>query len=293
MKMKLKQWVVFIDILGYGEVTNKIKNSKDADDFIAFMKSNQEILTNQSSESVKKSYKADRVFNLYEYYEIEVAFVSDSLIINYKPIEFENSKITEEIATTHSANSLIIILMRLQSFIFNCLKSENKLLIRGGISDKYCKIVENFAVGEGVIEAYKLESKVANFPRIVISESIIQNEKLMEKQKLISKLIYKIDSFITNDENDNISYLDYLKYHIGTTKHPGMNILGTSAIQYLFFDTHKKVIEEKISNITEDIKNCENPKIKKKLEGVLLKFNWLKNYHNNTLKDFDEKLVIE
>jgi hypothetical protein len=291
--MKLKQLVVFIDILGYGEITKKIKNDKEAEEFISFMKANEKILTEQSSDSVKSDYSKDPTFNLYEYYDIEVAFISDSLVINYKPKEFDENKISKDLSIMHSANSFIIILMRLQSFIFSCLKYDEKLLLRGGISDKYCKIKNNFAVGEGVIEAYSLESKVAKYPRIAISDSIINDTKFIEKENYIAKNIYQIDSFISIDNTDNVSYLDYLKYQIGTTKHPGMNFSGINLIQNIFFKTHKDVIEEKIINIQNLInKSIKGSNEEKAFNKVKEKFEWLKEYHNTSLKNFNDKFLI-
>ena len=276
--MKLEKWVLFIDMLGYGNITGKIKNDKEAENFISFMKYNEILLNGQSGNKRKEEYKKV-TFDLYEYYDIQVTFISDSLVINYKPLAFNKKEVTEDIRLLHSANALIIILSRLQTFITNCLYNENKILLRGGISNKYCKIVNNFAVGEGVIEAYQLESKIAIYPRIVISSDITNNTKLIKALNYITQKIYNIDTFITTDYKE-IAYLDYLKYHIGTLNNPMMSFALITTMK--FFLKHKNVIEEKLLETS----TYENSSIKEK-------FLWLKEYHNNRLSKINKRLIIQ
>jgi hypothetical protein len=195
--MKLERWTLFIDMLGYGNINGTIKNEQEAAEFIAFMKSNVAFFEEQDREDMKKMY-AGEAFDLYKYYEIKVLFVSDSLMISYTPKEVDE-EIKEQSRLLHSANALFIILQRLQIYIYNCM-NEKKILVRGGISNKFTLIDSQFAVGEGIIEAYQLESKKATYPRIILSEDIINNEGLMKCVNLISKAMYRIESIIEKDE---------------------------------------------------------------------------------------------
>ncbi|WP_286971635.1 hypothetical protein [Flavobacterium sp. UBA4854] len=278
--MKLEQWVLFIDMLGYRDINGGIKNRQDAEDFIAFMKSNVEIFKMQDRPEVVEGYKKG-IYDLYAFYEIQVVFISDSLIINYLPREIE--EIPEHNRLTHSANTLFIIIKRLQTFLFNCMK-EKGIIVRGGISSKFCLVDGNFAVGEGLIEAYIVESTVANYPRICLSKEIAANKELLERFDKICSLIYKEDTFLGND--NGVLYLDYLKHNL---KEPDETELQRR-VKDSFFKLHRETIKAKLSDIDARINVADDsdaPALKKVKEKIM----WLKNYHNSALAQFHEYVI--
>ncbi|TOH24711.1 hypothetical protein, partial [Vibrio parahaemolyticus] len=166
----------------------------------------------QNHDYFVERYKSYSQFNLYEFYEVKHAFVSDSLIITFYPKEVELLVDVDKMYM-HSANALFIITMRLQAFIYNCF-SQKGVFLRGGVSNKYCDLKDNFAVGEGLIDSYLVESKIAKYPRIALSEDTSSNKKLMEKIRFLSKVMYNDNQLVARDPVDDVYYLDYLQYNL-------------------------------------------------------------------------------
>ncbi|MGV0964908.1 hypothetical protein [Empedobacter falsenii] len=275
---KLIQWTLFIDMLGYGDINGHIKEEESAEDFYKFMKSNSDIFAFQDRQEMRDIYENSDTFNLYDYYDIKVNFISDSIIISYNPIE-QKDEIPEGYYYFHSANTLIIIIKRLQTLIYKCLKEKN-IFLRGGISNKYCFIKDNFAFGEGLIEAYKTESQIAKYPRICLSNSVIENSKLIKCFEYLCEKIYFYDSFIA--EENNVFFLDYLAhniYDIPQTEEGGMATLA-------FFKIHKDSIINKLNEINFKISNSHTVEETNKLIKVKEKFEWIRDYHNTRLFDF-------
>lgn len=247
------------------------------------------MFNDQNNPEIKSLYQTEN-FDLYKYYEIQTTFVSDSLIINFKPLEIQES-LPEKLRMMHSANTLFIIMNRLQAYIFNCLK-EHSILVRGGISNKYCLIRDNYAVGDGVIDAYLNESKRAIYPRIVLSESITRNSKFIEAFNFISKKIYHQDTFLKVD-SDNIYYLDYLKYNIRIVLTTMIGNIQALKTVNGFFAMHKDVITKKLIDLDQKI-NLENDNKKlETLNKVKSKITWLRDYHNESMEDTIPEHKIE
>ena len=294
--MKLMQWTIFLDMLGYGQRNGSIKNDEEASQFIAFMEENKKLLVAQeNNQDMKDKYKKEW-FNLYEWYDVKFAFISDSFVLTMVPKEV-NKDLDEKVSYLHSANVLFIISMRIFNLIFFALAKE-KLFIRGGISNKFCNIQNEFVVGEGLIEAYNLESKKAIYPRILLSKEITNNTKIMDSLKFISKKMYTSNYLIKKDF-DNYFYLDYLKFKISQSdpkslsfKIPNLrnskqDMQGLQeTISYINF--HKQIIEENILRYTEKVNNENNHEKKEKYINILKKYEWSKKYHNMTLEHFPE-----
>lgn len=287
--MKLEQWVLFIDMLGYGEINGQIADDEKGNAFLDFMKSNEKIFSHQDREEIREGYET-QPFDLYKYYEIQTTFVSDSLIINYKPKEIEE-ELHERVRMMHSANTLFIIMNRLQTYIYNCLKEHN-ILVRGGISNKYCLIRDNYAVGEGLLDAYINESKRAIYPRIVLSENITNKIEFINSFNFISKNIYGKETFLKED-GDGIYYLDYLKYNIRMVY---TSMLGNvEALRTLtsYLTIHQQTIITKLKEIDNKIEREDNSDKLIKLEKIKDKIVWIKNYHNECIKEAIPQFKIE
>ncbi len=290
--MKLFQWTLFVDMLGYRDVNGSICSDEDAKDFVEFMEINRSILDFSNRTEVKERYKKDE-FDLYKYYDIDSCFVSDSIIITYKPKEVDES-ISDELRFMHSANALFIICMRLQTVIFNCF-SEKGIFLRGGISSKYAYIKDNFAVGEGVIEAYLAESEIAKSPRIVLHPNIRENNKLIEKIDYLSELMYGGRSLIQSDPNDGNLFLDYIGHTLSSSslKSPAVaraalinpiRLIAQKAVTKKFIQRHSEALKRKIDEITGNLEQTESgSKEHEKIERVLSKFIWLKEYQNRSI----------
>lgn len=294
--MKLMQWTIFLDMLGYGQRNGTIKNDDEANNFIAFMEENKKFLVEQErNQEIKEKYKQEW-FDLYEWYDVKFAFISDSFVLTMVPKEVDKD-LDEKVFHLHSANVLFIISIRIFNLIFFALAKE-KLFIRGGISNSFCNIKNEFVVGEGLIEAYNLESKEAIYPRILLSKKITNNTKIMDSLKFISKKMYNSNYLIKKD-SDGYFYLDYLKFKISQSdsnslsfRIPGLrnakqDFQGLKeTMSYVGF--HKQIIEENILTYTEKIKNEINHEKKEKYINILKKYEWSKKYHNMTLENFPD-----
>jgi len=296
--MKLIQWTFFIDMLGYRVLNGEIDSEEKAKEFIAFMEQNKAIFDLSNSSEVKSKYSKDKVFNLYEYYDVKYSFISDSLVINIYPKEVPSLK-NEKLKYMHSANALIIILMRLQTFIFACFQ-EKGLFLRGGISTKYCFLEGNFAVGEGLIDAYLTESKIAKHPRIAFSESVFKDEKLLEQVELLSHKMY--GNSILNKDTDGVYYLDHLGYSMSSVDRDNKMVCQFITLNlqaYLahlemaknYVNKHAIAIQKKLTDLEAELSDLHTEKEREKQQYVINKFEWLKGYHNASVsqyKDFVE-----
>lgn len=269
-------------MLGYRDLNGAINSEEDADKFLKFMDSNKSVI--EFHESMRRSH-TDTTYNVHKFYEVNYAFVSDSLIVSYKPKEISGG-IPENLAEMHTANTLIMILMQLMGVIFNCIQSHG-IFLRGGISQKYSKIQDNIAVGAGVMEAYKIESKIAKGPRIVISEEILQNKGTMKSLEVISKMMYNGNSPIAKDE-DGHSFLDYLGLMISSIDEKIEMIENAKKTAP---DAHAHRVKFSISSIekhrdaiTMHLQKLKGRQEGPELENVKSKYKWLEHYHNNAIK---------
>ena len=110
--MKAMQWTVFIDMLGFKKLNSSVSTDDQAQDLIKFMTSNRDELV-QLEAFVEQSYKSETVFNFYEWYEVKSAFISDSIVVTFKPKDVAREKNADKVLM-HSANALMIIAMRLR-----------------------------------------------------------------------------------------------------------------------------------------------------------------------------------
>ena len=76
-----------------------------------------------------------------------------------------------------------------------------RIFLRGGIASGEFTCYEDVIFGQGLIDAYILESKVAKYPRVLISLNI-------EIDKYNSD---KYDKLIEFDKNENLYFLNFMK----------------------------------------------------------------------------------
>jgi len=148
--------------------------------------------------------------------------------------------------------------------------SAQGFVLRGGITVGKCHFGDNFIFGPGLIEAYRLENKVAIYPRVVIDRSVIS---LMENT-ILSKSMTDWDGpatvpfnfscpnkccFIIKDIDNKyfINYLDLIFYE----DYPG------NGYDNMALPNHKHYILKGLKDSRKD-------------STVHQKYLWLANYHN-------------
>lgn len=130
------------------------------------------------------------------------------------------------------------------------------ILMRGGIA--IGKLVKSWGLvyGQGMVNAYELETK-AKYPRVAIHRDLIQIIETLREQK---RFEFTFSQRTVIDEHG--AYVDYLRY----------SQLHFDHDKFLdFIATHKDVIELGLAQYASE------PRIKSK-------FNWLRHYHNRTLR---------
>ena len=147
----------------------------------------------------------------------------------------------------YSEDNFTSICKIISDFQYELLKSG--ILCRGGISYGKHFSTEDFLFSNGLIDAYHIESKLAQNPRVVISKSLID---------LVFGSGNNIESQIIIKENDGLYFLDFLN---GKT-----------------IDENKEALEKVLPH-----KLSENPSIRSKHLWVIGYFN--SKYPNNIIRE--------
>lgn len=286
---QLIPFTFFLDMLGFANKVGRIDNQDNADSFIKFMEVNKSIFKGWI-EIGEQSKQHASVINIVNCYDFKYAFISDSIVMSFVPKKLYRP-VNEEIRYRHSANLFYLMVNRINTILTNTLQ-EHKILLRGGVSTKFSYIQNEFVVGEGLVEAYKLESSKAIYPRIILSKEITDNSKFMSALKFTSNKMYNHSRLIKRD-TDGYFYIDYLGYMISQSeinkirkkisiKHYGIEKdkeerEKISAMNDIFFNFHKEAIEDMYLFL-------EKNKGSQHYEHIKEKYLWIKNYHNSHMK---------
>lgn len=172
-------------------------------------------------------------------------------------------------------NSLIIIkeiIEMLCDIQFHML--QEGFLIRGGITIGDICHNDKYVFGKAVIEVSELERKKAIYPRIIISDRLLNmiikdlNESILMNYKYLLEDEYFYDQYIQEDD-DLITYIDYLG--VGLLKFA--EIMGDN-----YRDDFKSDFLNKIDQVIKNGKNNKNIGIKKKYFWLEKKFFNKMNY---------------
>lgn len=156
--------VAFLDVLGFKRIVSE-NHIRQLERYYTIIKNQLQILQNNED-------------------KIDSLIVSDSIIL------ITDTKIS-------NFTSLLILIAKIQAIL-----GTHNILLRGGISigkihfDKTSPLI----VGDGLINAYLLEEKLANFPRVLVDTKIINHFSTSMKE-IKNELNYK---FISPLEFNNI-----------------------------------------------------------------------------------------
>ena len=145
-----------------------------------------------------------------------------------------------------------------------------KVLIRGGITCGSLVHSDQLIFGPAMNNAYHLESKVANYPRIVVGERFEEFVEELEGDPLATL----VKRELIRDKNEKVSYIDCLDL---STNKVAQNMCGANAYEILL--NEKNTIETLIREAPED------PKIASKLK-------WYAEYFNEFLTRKSEVEVV-
>ena len=270
--------VAFIDVLGF---SRQVEISKSLSDIKKIIQQVQSLRNEfQEEPEVKKWFKK------------EVLAFSDCMIISVAA----KSKIAQIEGTYDTwLNELLLIALSQIEVVMN-----KKIFIRGGISKGWWYHKNNVIISPAQIEAYKLESQKAKFPRIVVSEHLVKYFTNPSNYKAYS--YNPTEGLLLKDKENNIWFIDYLGCCIENLNWRGNKDIEKKYIQchddnkkkkiitkgwklkvQVALQRHKKLVLNAYNSTSED-------KIKKK-------YRWLANYHNTVIDRYGDhfkkyKLVI-
>lgn len=194
-----KRIVIFIDILGFSSI---VKNT-DLDNF-------------RKGENKEKARKnLDNLTEALIFINNEISKIKNSKIASIQLSQFSDSLV---ISILESSDDLILIFYYLKYLQINLLNNY-KILIRGGIVNGKIIHNENMLLGPAMVDAYTLESKCANSPRIVVMPSVVKmyerylkENEVLDDEKVLGKDYdgtYYVDYFNNISDDYDIDKIDY------------------------------------------------------------------------------------
>ncbi len=148
------------------------------------------------------------------------------------------------------------------------------IFVRGALTIGDIHHDEEAVYGPAVIDGYEIESKLCNFPRVVIDPKVLQ---AFEDEKSLRTIDhhYEDDSEIVEgllrQDTDGLWFVDYLSAILRELDDPEYYLT--------ILKKHKQLILRKAA---------EN----KKLNSIALKYNWLASYHNKVVNEMLEKRAL-
>jgi len=245
-----KRIVAFLDILGFSTM---VQDSKvDTEMRRKIMKAMK--IIRKSGESEESEYK-------------KVSTFSDSAVISY-PL--------------HSNSSLFYLLIDV--IHLQLMLGTIGVMIRGGIAIGDCYHDEKIVFGPAMNEAYRLEKKVALWPRVVIMEKTIEYGITESSDTDYYSLMYdtedimsclKKDDYDKNNIDHNIYFVDFLRQPQELTE------FGDE-----YFDWLRRFRVAIVEGLMRYCKNNnKSSKNKTDIDRVFKKYRWLLNYWNNVVCD--------
>lgn len=150
------------------------------------------------------------------------------------------------------------------------------ILIRGGMTIGDIAVGQDQIFGPAFIEAYELESKIAVYPRVVVSPRLlnefssgklpfVRHHDLNQESEYVGGLMQQGD--------DGIWHVDYLRAFATEVDEPKY---------YAYFLSHHLMVIRNISALV--------VKHQGQLSSLALKANWLARYHNKVVTERAEDL---
>ena len=201
------RFVAFVDVLGFSALISDEQRSE------RFARAMHKILGTMLDPNVGFA-ELTHIFNG-EQFEVEcswpasdramVSSISDALVISLP----ENTEPDGEYPSSR-VNQILVLLehvKRVQTIL--CAAG---VLCRGGVTHGRIHHEHNFAIGEALIAAYNLESKVALYPRVLIGEEVIEILMSEEIPDGYFAVRNRIAHAITIDR-DGLPYVNYFGWN--------------------------------------------------------------------------------
>ena len=163
------------------------------------------------------------------------------------------------------------------------------ITIRGGVEIGELYHDTSFVFGDGLIAAYKLESKYAIYPRILVGEKLLakieeQFEERFERELLNNGAPKNWRDYENNDlkyistDKDGLKFINYLRY--------GLVLVDAHDTRPKDWDMQNEISEEFYEDTLCNIREFIKSELVNDDLGVREKYIWLKNLYNRTLDIF-------
>lgn len=171
-----KRTVCFLDILGFSEMTTMSVNNSQK---LLVIKN-----TIDKMQSIMNRVRADA---------FEATQFSDSIVISFK----------------HDSNdNLALFIIAISDLVINL--AQHSILLRGGITIGNMIHRKDYVFGPAMLEAYTLESKIAVYPRIIITRDVLDDANFsQENEKLSKHTIIQLCSI----DCDGWHYIDFISHN--------------------------------------------------------------------------------
>ena len=265
-----EQFIAYCDILGYGS------HVKDRTSAIVLAKTIKHYIM-----SLKTPFGSSLKFDKHPECNIKLKVFSDNILICS-----ENNWYT---------------IMRSVDTLQRMLVVEN-IFIRGALYYGDLYFDNDFICGQGIIDAHKIESQIAIFPRIIIDNKFIveANNKIENFVKLVIEKVL--------DNNPNLEHVDDYQ-HISELMLKDLKNLTKIDFDGNYFMNYLKTVY--LTSLDKNEPDCKNSYIKNYLSKhrdiinkniiwnnsdrkILQKYNWCKQYHNTFCRQYNfVDLIIE
>lgn len=175
-----KRIVCFLDILGFAKIIQESVHT------------NPEI-------KAKALQKLNVIYNTYKQFamfgeDAEITQFSDSIVVSIP---------------YNAIDGAFFFVSRLQHLLIDL--AANNILCRGGIIEGELYHNQSTVCGPALVNAYLLESKVANYPRVIVGPNIIKIAKTFKGPQNSDKHIEEHFSKLLSYDSDGYYYIEYLK----------------------------------------------------------------------------------
>lgn len=210
-RIKLKTYyLAYMDILG----AKKYIESEESENYLNKVQKLYAEAIGMINSNSKEGYHKNNKLKIF----------SDNIVLAIPQIEYFGETINE----INSCNILIF------AAFFQIVALKYSFLVRGGISVDNLYIDNDFVFGKALIQAYKLESEIGLYPRIVIDPKDIS---LFLKSNFQRRILLK--------DSANIYYIDPFENYFGyihkSIKNENLDIIRTNLNEMLIVNKDNKI----------------------------------------------------
>lgn len=248
-----KRLIAFVDVLGFSTL---IEDSKVDTTLRRKIKNAMETIQKTVNEGIESSIR-------------NVTTFSDSAVISYRGDE-------------HS----VLLYLLLDVIHLQLQLGIQGIMIRGGIAYGDCYHDGSVVFGPAMNEAYRLENKVADWPRVVIDRKCLDEaiEETVDHGIYTEKYeLQEISSCLREDEDDsNLLYVDYLCQP--------QELLSFGDEYYEWLRDYRETIVKGLNRYSSRNKDLEMDRITAK--RIFRKYRKILSYWNNVVGDDEAALPV-